>query len=72
MAIKVILMLKRKPGMTPAAFREEYETGHSRLGLKLFGHLWKEYRRNYLGVMNNFVYATQTGRGAPVQGRPQC
>jgi len=72
MAIKLILMLKRKPGMTPAAFREEYESGHSRLGLKLFGHLWQEYRRNYLGVTNNFVNAVEPGAGAQApSGSPQ-
>ena len=68
MAIKVILLLKRKQGMTPAAFREEYETGHSRLGLKLFGHLWTEYRRNYLGAANNFVNAIQAGGAVPSRG----
>jgi len=47
MPVKTILMLRRKPGMTPEAFRQEYETGHSRLGLKLFGHLWVSYKRHY-------------------------
>lgn len=55
MPIKTILMLKRKPGMTAKAFREAYETRHSRLALRLFGHLWLEYRRNYLGGANRFV-----------------
>jgi hypothetical protein len=47
MPVKTVLMLRRKPGMTPEAFRQEYETGHSRLGLKLFGHLWVSYKRHY-------------------------
>jgi hypothetical protein len=55
MPVKVILMLKRKDDMTPEAFRSAYEGGHSRIGLRLFGHLWSEYRRNYLGPANSFA-----------------
>ena len=55
MGIKVIIMLKRKAGMTPEAFRHEYENGHSRLGLKYMGHLWSSYKRNYLGPANSFA-----------------
>jgi len=55
MPIKSILMLKRKKGMTPEEFRIAYETRHSRLALRLFGHLWIEYRRNYLGTASSFL-----------------
>jgi len=61
MTVRVFMTLKRKPGMTPEAFRQEYETGHSRLALKLFGHLWKEYRRSYLQHANNFLQAEDSG-----------
>jgi hypothetical protein len=64
MAIKVIVLLKRKPGMTPEAFRHAYETGHARLAVKLFGHLWIAYRRHYLGSANSFVDV----KGAPAVG----
>jgi hypothetical protein len=57
MAFKMIMMLKRKKGMTPEAFRHAYETGHSRIGLRLFGHLWTEYRRNYVGPGTTFSAA---------------
>jgi len=60
MPIKVILMLRRKGGMTPQEFRAAYEEGHSRLGLRLFGHLWSEYRRNYLGAANSFAEESGT------------
>ena len=60
MPIKVILMLRRKPGMSPEAFRSAYEGGHSRLGLRLFGHLWREYRRNYLGPANSVAAEART------------
>jgi hypothetical protein len=48
MPIKVILMVKRKPGLSPEEFRLVYETDHSHLGLKLFGHLWLDCKRIYL------------------------
>jgi len=48
MPVKLLVAVKRKPGMSPEEFRHRYETGHSRLGLRLFGHLWVEYRRNYI------------------------
>ena len=55
MAFKMIMMLKRKKGMTPEAFRHAYETGHSRIGLRLFGHLWIKYTRNYIGPGGTFA-----------------
>ena len=64
MSIKVMLMLRRKDGMTPDAFRAAYEGGHSRLGLRLFGHLWTAYRRNYLGAANHFAAEA----GTPTRG----
>lgn len=45
--IKLVFMLKRKDGMTPAAFRAHYEDSHVPLALNHFGHLLTEYRRNY-------------------------
>jgi hypothetical protein len=71
MPIKVMLMLRRKEGMTPAEFRAAYEKGHSRLGLRLFGHLWTEYRRNYLGAANHFAAESGTPTDATAAG-PEC
>ena len=48
MPIKVIAMVKRRPDLTPAQFRDGYENSHSRIAVELFGHLWLDYRRNYL------------------------
>jgi hypothetical protein len=48
MPVKMIVMVKRKPGLTPEQFRDGYENSHSRIAVRLFGHLWLEYRRNYL------------------------
>ena len=48
MAVKKIVMVKRKAGLTPEEFRRGYETSHSRIAIELFGHLWTSYHRNYL------------------------
>jgi hypothetical protein len=45
---KVLILLKRKPGLTFAEFREHYETSHAKLGEKYFGHLFQSYGRNYI------------------------
>jgi hypothetical protein len=55
MPIKKIVLVKRKPGLTPEQFRDGYENSHSRIAVKLFGHLWLEYRRNYLLSGYNFT-----------------
>ena len=54
MPVKMMVMVKRKQGLSAEAFRNGYENGHSRLAVRLFGHLWTEYRRSYLGSGNSF------------------
>ena len=54
MPVKKIVMVKRKSGLTPEQFRDGYENSHSRIAVQLFGHLWLEYRRNYLLTGYNF------------------
>lgn len=62
MPTKMLVMVKRKIGLTPEEFRHGYENYHSRLGVELFGHLWAEYRRNYIGGGHSF---SQRGVGEP-------
>lgn len=45
---KVIWMMRRKAGITHEQFRAHYENNHAMMGKKYFGHLWTEYRRNYV------------------------
>ncbi len=45
--IKIMWLLKRKPGITFEEFQDHYEKSHSELGKEYFGHLIKRYRRNY-------------------------
>lgn len=54
MPTKMLVMVKRKIGLTPEEFRHGYENYHSRLGVELFGHLWAEYRRNCIGGGHSF------------------
>jgi hypothetical protein len=63
MPVKVILLLKRKPGMSPEEFRHAYETRHRRLGMEKVGHLLLEYRRNYLGAGSTFAAAAPVPTG---------
>jgi hypothetical protein len=55
MPVKMIVMVKRRPGLTPEQFRDGYENSHSRIAVRLFGHLWLEYRRNYLQAGRTFA-----------------
>ena len=54
MPIKMIIMARRKPGLSPQEFRRGYEESHSRIAVRLFGHLWLSYRRNYLEAGRRF------------------
>lgn len=45
---KLLLFMKRKPGMTPDAFRDYYETRHVPLCMPLMGAAAKRYVRRYL------------------------
>lgn len=55
MSTKFIVLLKRKAGMSPEAFREHYENNHIPLGAKFIGHLLVEFSRHYPGVMSDFA-----------------
>ncbi|MGN7931732.1 EthD domain-containing protein [Sphingopyxis sp. 22461] len=46
--MKIIVTIQRKPGMTSAAFRDHYERSHVALAHKYLGHLFTDYRRNYV------------------------
>ena len=45
--VKIMWLLRRKPGISFEEFQEHYERSHSELGKQYFGHLIKQYRRNY-------------------------
>lgn len=45
--MKIVILIKKKPGMSREAFIDHYENGHSVLGKRLLGHLWTKYVRNY-------------------------
>jgi hypothetical protein len=45
--MKMIVLFRRKQDLTPAQFREYYETRHAPMAMKLFPYL-RDYRRNYI------------------------
>ncbi len=44
---KVVLLMKRKPGLSLEAFRDYYERNHAPLAKRLLGAFMLDYRRNY-------------------------
>lgn len=44
---KVMILLKRKPGLSMAEFIDKYENGHAQLGVK-YQTMMKRYIRHYL------------------------
>jgi len=66
--IKIMLVLYRKQGMSPAEFKRYYEDVHVKLGLKHLGKLYKKYIRNYLDDPYNLT--AYAGRGGGVDTHP--
>jgi hypothetical protein len=60
MPIRKIVMVRRKAGLSPEEFRRGYEESHSRIAVRLFGHLFLSYRRNYLTKGHNFAEGGET------------
>ena len=48
---KVIHLVKRKPHLTHEQFRDHFERSHAAMAQKFCGHLFSEYRRNYVNVV---------------------
>lgn len=48
---KVLHFIKRKPHLTHEQFRDHFERSHAAMALKFCGHLFLEYRRNYVGTV---------------------
>lgn len=44
---KIVILIKKKPGMSREDFINHYETSHAVIGKRLLGHLWTKYVRNY-------------------------
>src|ERR1700733_14795841 len=64
---RILLLLKRKPGLTFDEFQHHYETSHALLGERFFGHLFKSYRRNYIPDGTRFANAS-----APLENAYDC
>jgi DNA-binding GntR family transcriptional regulator len=57
---KMIVLLKKKPGMSDAAFRDYYEGHHARLVMRSAPSM-RKYVRNYLTPLGNAIYAADEG-----------
>lgn len=44
---KIVILIKKKPGLSREDFIHHYETSHAVIGKRLLGHLWSKYVRNY-------------------------
>lgn len=51
---KVVILIKKKPGMSREAFIEYYERSHVVLAKRLLGHLMTKYERNYPQALLNY------------------
>jgi len=60
---KVMHFVKRKSHLTHEQFRDHFERSHAALALKYFGHLFVEYRRNYVNMVWTGGDARQEGSG---------
>jgi hypothetical protein len=47
---KVLHFIKRKPHMSHEEFKAHFERSHAAMALKFCGHLFQEYRRNYVNI----------------------
>jgi hypothetical protein len=59
--IKLVFLIRRKPGMSPHAFREHYETIHADLALTYIRPYLIDYRRSYPQAGSNFLDAVSSG-----------
>ncbi|HKQ81208.1 MAG TPA: EthD domain-containing protein [Steroidobacteraceae bacterium] len=56
--ITLVELLKRKSGTTQSEFRDYYEKSHVMLARKYLGHLYHDYRRDYV---NKVITVTAVG-----------
>jgi EthD domain len=48
---KVLHFIKRKKHLSHEQFREHFERSHAAMALKFCGHLFSQYRRNYVNMV---------------------
>lgn len=60
---KVIHLIKRKSHLTHEQFREHFERSHAAMAIKYCGHLFNQYRRNYVNHVFTGGDSRQAGSG---------
>jgi hypothetical protein len=48
---KILHFIKRKPHLTHDQFRDHFERSHAAMAIRYCGHLYSEYRRNYVDMV---------------------
>lgn len=66
--IKLIVLIKRKPSLTPEQFRTHYETVHANLALEYIRPYLLDYRRNY--PITSFSYFDAVEEPGQLTRRP--
>ena len=64
---KVIHLVKRKAHLSHEQFREHFERSHAAMALKYCGHLFTEYRRNYVNIVLSGGDPRQPGSGFGIE-----
>lgn len=67
---KMLLLLKKKEGMTFEAFRDHYENVHVPLCAQWVGHLMQNFRRYYPKDLNNLYYGRADAGAGVAAGTP--
>lgn len=62
--MKAIALIRRKPGVTKAAFQAHYEEHHAPLALKFIGPFLIDYRRSY--PQEAFSYSDAVDDAGPI------
>jgi hypothetical protein len=60
---KVLHFVKRKPHLTHEQFKTHFERSHAAMAIKFCGHLYSEYRRNYIETAHFGGDSRQEGSG---------
>lgn len=55
MKTKFMVLLKRRPDLTPEQFKQHYENNHVPLAEPMIGHLLVGFQRHYPGEMSDFA-----------------
>jgi hypothetical protein len=65
---KVIILMKRRNGLTHDQFRAYYETTHAPLAIDLIGKFFSDYRRNYVSSCDPHTFSREDDEASGASG----